>query len=89
MKARRLQSNPEREYRISGTYKTTRDEGLDYAYSATWEINSLGLEWNAEVTHSGKIVGRPRGIFWHDDMDHAAHLHRVIARYIENGWIGE
>jgi hypothetical protein len=36
MKARRLQPEPEREYRISGTYKTTRDEGLDYAYSAIW-----------------------------------------------------
>jgi hypothetical protein len=50
MKARRLQPEPEREYRISGTYKTTRDEGLDYAYSAIWEINSLGRGASSGMT---------------------------------------
>jgi hypothetical protein len=89
MKARQIQPEPQREYRISGTYKTTRDEGLDYTYSATWEIESLGLAWSAEVSRNGKVVGRPRGIFWHNDVDHAAHLHRVIGRYIENCWLDE
>jgi hypothetical protein len=87
MKVRHLQADPEREYRISGTYKTTRDGGLDYTYSATWEIEPLGLNWSAEITRNGRVVGRPRGIFWHDEIDHAAHLHRLIGRYIENGWI--
>ncbi len=87
MKPGRLQPEPQRDYRVSGIYKTTRDEGLDYAYSATWDITSLGLEWSAEITRNGIVVGRPRGIFWHNEVDHAAHLHRVIGRYIENGWL--
>ena len=62
MQARRAHPHRDREYGVSGTYKTTRDEGLDYAYSATWEIGSLGLEWSAEISRGGKIVGRPGGI---------------------------
>jgi hypothetical protein len=89
MKIRRVVPLPQPAYRISGTYKTTRDAGLDYSYEAQWEITVLGLEWSALVTRNGNAAGNPRGIFWNDDMDHAAHLHRVIGRYIENRWLVE
>jgi len=79
--------SPQPDYHVSGTYKTTRDGGLDFSYSATWEITVLGLEWEARVTRNGRPAGNPRGIFWNDDIDHAAHLHRVIGRYIENRWV--
>lgn len=87
MKKRKLVPSPHPPYRISGTYKTSRDGGLDYSYIATWEITVLGLAWQAGITRDGKTVGTPGGIFWNDDMDHAAHLHRVIGRYIENCWL--
>ena len=87
MKSGKLVSSPQPACRVSGTYKTTRDGGLDYGYAATWEITVLGLEWSAETTRNGRRAGNPRGIFWNDDMDHAAHLHRVIGRYIENRWL--
>ena len=86
MNTSRAFPSPQPEYRVSGTYKTTRDGGLDYSYAATWDITVLGLEWEARVTRNGRPVGAPRGIFWNDDIDHLAHLHRVIGRYIENGW---
>lgn len=89
MRTRKVAPSPQPEYRISGTYKTTRDGGLDYSYSATWEITPLGLEWSAEIIRNGEQAGRPRGIFWNGEMDHAAHLHRVIGRYIENRWLVE
>ena len=89
MRTRKVAPSPQPEYHISGTYKTTRDGGLDYSYSATREITPLGLEWSAEIIRNGEKSGRPRGIFWNDEMDHAAHLHRVIGRYIENRWLVE
>jgi len=89
MKTRKVAPALEIPYGVSGTYKTTRDGGLDYAYSATWEITPLGLAWSARITRKGVDAGNPRGIFWNDEMDHAAHLHRVIGRYIENRWLVE
>ena len=89
MKTRKIVSAREAPYRVSGTYKTSRDGGLDYAYAATWEITPLGLAWDARITRNGKEAGNPRGIFWNDEVDHAAHLHRVIGRYIEHRWLVE
>ena len=89
MKIRRLQPATEVPNRVSGTYKTTRDGGLDYGYSAIWEFTPLGVVWRAEVTRNGRVVGEPRAIFWRGGIDYTAQLHKVIGRYIENRWMVE
>jgi hypothetical protein len=73
--------------RVSGTYKTTRDGGLDYAYVVTWELTDLGLAWTATVRRDGKPAGSPSALVGvNGGFDPAAYFHRIIALYIENRW---
>jgi hypothetical protein len=91
MQLRKPQPAPA-ENRVSGTYKTTRDSGLDYAYAVTWELTDLGLAWTAEVKRDGKPAGAPSALVGinpggvNEGFDPAAYFHRIIALYIENRW---
>ena len=73
--------------RISGTYKTRRDGGLDYSYVVTWQVGPLGVEWTAKVACNGRPAGTPSALVGvNGGFDPAAYLHRMIATYIENRW---
>ena len=75
------------ENRISGTCKTTRDDGLDYGYVVTWEFTELGIAWSAKVTRDGQPAGTPSALVGvNGGLDIAAYLHRMMATYIENRW---
>jgi hypothetical protein len=73
--------------RISGTYKTTRDAGLDYSYVVTWENTPIGLAWSAKVSRNGMPAGSPSALVGvAGGFDPVPYLHRMIALYIESRW---
>lgn len=47
--------------KISGSYTTTRDGGISYAYDAFWTESGRTVLWDAKVRHEGNLVGSPSG----------------------------
>jgi hypothetical protein len=45
----------------SGTYKTRRDGGVEYAYEASWTQSRGAIVWNCTVTRGGEVAGAPGG----------------------------
>ena len=48
--------------KISGSYTTTRDGGISYAYDAFWTESGRTVLWDAKVRHEGTLVGSPSGV---------------------------
>ena len=50
------------EPKLSGSYTTSRDGGIRYAYDAFWTQVDKTIKWDAKVRRDGEVVGNPGGV---------------------------